>query len=260
MSKEQARLAERVAIVTGAGRGIGGGIAKRFAAEGARVAVCDLDDTAARGTAERIVQAGGEAIAESFDVQDADAVRGFVDHVGATLGSISILVNNAAVMPSSAIESMPVDLIDRVLRINVRAAVVFSQAVTPWMRRSGGGAVLHMCSTQGYHGSPGKAIYAASKAALRVLAQVQAKEHASDGIRVNTVSPGSIDSPMFENEAIRSPEGRDTYYRRSNELHPRGKIGSIEEVAAAFAFLASDEAANITATDLRCDGGLAVAV
>lgn len=259
MNAAVGKLAGRVAVVTGAGPGIGGAIARRLAADGARVAVCDLEPDDAEGTAAAVRAAGGEAMAAGFDVQDADAVRAFVDRVGEAWGGVSVLVNNAAIMPVQATTAMSVELIDRVLRVNLRAPVVFSQAAVPWMRRGGGGVILHMSSAQGYVGSATMGVYAATKAGLRVLAQAQAKELAADGVRVNSVSPGSVDSPMFAHEAGKDPDGPEAYLRRAEALHPRGRIGSPEEVAAAFAFLASDDAANITATDLRCDGGLVVA-
>ncbi|MEM6332860.1 MAG: SDR family oxidoreductase [Planctomycetota bacterium] len=260
MHETNKRLAGRVALVTGAGRGIGQAIAWRLAAEGASVAVCDLAAEDASHTAARARELGVDAISEGFDVQDATKISEFVKQTGQELGGVDVLVNNAAIMPVQTVESMSVELLDRVWQVNVRAAVLFSQAAAPWMRRSGGGVILHMSSAQGYLGSGGMGVYAATKAGLRILAQAQAKELAPDGIRVNTVSPGAVDSPMFEHEAAKDPEGPEVYRRNANALHPRGRIATMDEVAAAFAFLASDDAANITATDLRCDGGLVVAI
>jgi NAD(P)-dependent dehydrogenase (short-subunit alcohol dehydrogenase family) len=253
------RLEGRPALITGAGRGIGLAIAQRFAAEGAIIHVCDLSDDLVGEGVEAIRAAGGQADGEAFDVRDADAIQAFVDRAGRSNDGVSILVNNAAVMPVQPIETMAVESVDQVLAVNLRAPILFSNAALPWMRRRSGGVILHTASTQAHVGSPHMAVYAATKAGLVVLAQAQAKSWAADGIRVNTVSPGTVDSPMFEYEANRHPEGPEAYRRTADRLHPRGRIATMDEVAATFAFLASDDAANITATDLRCDGGLAVA-
>ena len=253
------RLSGRSAIVTGAGRGIGLAIAQRFAAEGATVNLCDLTDESVGEGVEAIRAAGGVAKGKAFDVKDTLAMRAFVDEVGGSPSGLDILVNNAAIMPVQPIDTMSAESIDQVLVVNLRAPILFSNAALPWMRQRGGGVVLHTASTQGHVGSPSMAVYAASKAGLIVLAQAQAKSWAAHGIRVNTVSPGAVDSPMFEGEAAKHPGGPEAYRRAADALHPRGKIASMEEVAATFAFLASDDAANVTATDLRCDGGLAVA-
>jgi NAD(P)-dependent dehydrogenase (short-subunit alcohol dehydrogenase family) len=174
------------------------------------------------------------------------------------LGGIDVLVNNAAVMPVAPNEEISADTVDHVLDVNLRGAILFSKHVIPHMRAAGGGSIIHMSSVTGHNGHPGVVAYGATKGGLMALARGQAMELADDGIRVNTVSPGTVDSPMLhrflEEEADDSEEAR----RGFDEMHPRGTVASINEVAAAFVFLASDDAANVTGTDLRCDGGFCV--
>lgn len=253
------RLRGQISLVTGAGRGIGRAIALRLAAEGSAVAVCDFADQEAAETAEQVRTLGVETHWAGFDIQDSARCRSFVAEVNAKLGGLTILVNNAAIMPTQPVETLQEAMIDQVLAVNLKAAIVLSQAVIAPMRSAGKGVILHMSSAQGYIGSPKLGVYAATKAALRILAQSQAKELAVDGIRVNSVSPGTVDSPMFHEAAAAYPEGPAEFRRLADQCHPRGQIATMDEVAAVFAFLASEDAANITATDIRCDGGLVAA-
>jgi NAD(P)-dependent dehydrogenase (short-subunit alcohol dehydrogenase family) len=171
---------------------------------------------------------------------------------------IDCLVNNAAVMPVAQSEVIEPETIDLILQVNLRAPILFSRFVIPSMRAAGGGSIIHMASVTGHNGHPGITVYGATKGALIALARGQAIELAKDNIRVNSVSPGTVDSPMLHRFLIENASNVQEARRAFDRLHPRGKIGSIEEVAAVFVFLASDEAANITATDIRCDGGYAV--
>ncbi|HZC59175.1 MAG TPA: SDR family oxidoreductase, partial [Chthoniobacterales bacterium] len=155
-------------------------------------------------------------------------------------------------------DSIEPDMIDLILQVNLRAPILFSRFVIPSMRAAGGGSITHMASVTGHNGHPGITVYGATKGALIALARGQAIELAKDNIRVNSVSPGTIDSPMLHRFLMENASDVEKARRAFDLLHPRGKVGSVEEVAAVFVFLASDEAANITATDIRCDGGYAV--
>jgi NAD(P)-dependent dehydrogenase (short-subunit alcohol dehydrogenase family) len=252
------RLSNKVAIVTGAGDGIGRGIALALAKEGARVAVCDLNKGTVRETELMIQDAGADALSEPIDVRDPGAIQSFVKNVKNHFGRIDCLVNNAAVMPVAPADSIEPDTIDLILQVNLRAPILFTRFVIPHMREAGGGSIIHMASVTGHNGHPGITVYGATKGGLIALARGQAIELAKNNIRVNTVSPGTVDSPMLHRFLAENASDVGKARAAFDRLHPRGKVGSIEEVAAVFVFLASDEAANITATDIRCDGGYAV--
>jgi NAD(P)-dependent dehydrogenase (short-subunit alcohol dehydrogenase family) len=252
------RLAGKVAIVTGAGEGIGRGIAVAFARERADLALCDRDPGALEVTRAAVAAAGRRTVIDAFDVRDAGRIERFVSQAAGELGRLDILVNNAAIMPVGPLETMSEATLEAVLAVNLKAPVLFSKLVTPHLRRAGGGSIIHMASVTGHNGFAGVTVYGATKGAVIALARGQAVELAPDGIRVNTVSPGTVDSPMlhrFLKEHARDPVKARAAFDR---LHPRGKVATIEEVAAVFVFLASEEAANITATDIRCDGGFTV--
>jgi NAD(P)-dependent dehydrogenase (short-subunit alcohol dehydrogenase family) len=252
------RLTDKVGIVTGAGDGIGRGIALAFANEGAKLAVCDLNNATVWETARIIREAGAEVIAEQIDVRNPVEIQSFVSKVKNRFNRIDCLVNNAAVMPVAQADSIEPETIDLILQVNLRAPILFSRFVIPCMRAVGGGSIIHMASVTGHNGHPGITVYGATKGGLIALARGQAIELAKDNIRVNSVSPGTVDSPMLHRFLLENASDVEMARSAFDRLHPRGKVASIEEVAAVFVFLASDEAANITATDIRCDGGYAV--
>jgi NAD(P)-dependent dehydrogenase (short-subunit alcohol dehydrogenase family) len=252
------RLNGKVAIVTGAGDGIGRGIALAFAREGAKLAVCDWNKATVQETELIIRDTGAEVISERVDVREPAQIQSFVTSVKQRFGRIDCLVNNAAVMPVASVDAIEPNTIDQILQVNLRAPILFTRFVVPHMREVQGGSVIHMASVTGHNGHPGITVYGATKGGLIALARGQAIELAKDNIRVNTVSPGTVNSPMLHRFLAENATDVEKARAAFDRLHPRGKVGSIEEVAAVFVFLASDEAANITATDIRCDGGYAV--
>jgi NAD(P)-dependent dehydrogenase (short-subunit alcohol dehydrogenase family) len=252
------RLNGKVTIVTGAGDGIGRGIALAFAKEGARLAVCDWNKTTVRETEMMIRDTDADVLSERIDVREPAEIESLVRNVKDRFGRIDCLVNNAAVMPVAAADAVEPETIDQILQVNLRAPILFTRFVIPHMREAGGGAIIHMASVTGHNGHPGITVYGATKGGLIALARGQAIELAKDNIRVNTVSPGTVNSPMLHRFLAENATDVEKARAAFDRLHPRGKVGSIEEVAAVFVFLASDEAANITATDIRCDGGYAV--
>ena len=161
-------------------------------------------------------------------------------------------------MPVAPADAIEPDTIDQILAVNLRAPILFTRFVIPHLREGGGGSIIHMASVTGHNGHPGITVYGATKGGLIALARGQAIELAKDNIRVNTVSPGTVNSPMLHRFLAENATDVEKARAAFDRLHPRGKVASIEEVAAVFVFLASDEAANITATDIRCDGGYAV--
>lgn len=248
-------LQGKIALVTGAGDGIGRGIALAFAREGADVAVCARRVENVRETARLIEALGRKVHWAAFDICDESAIAAFCAETERNLGPVSVLVNNAAVMPVVDVADMTVEQFDQCVGAKFKSAVFMSKHCIPQMKRAGGGSIIHMASVTGNVGFAKHAVYGACNAALAGLARGQAMELAPLGIRVNSVSPGTVDSPMLTRYVADSGEDPVALRASFDKNHPRGKIASIDDVANAFVFLASDLSANITAQDLRCDGG-----
>jgi NAD(P)-dependent dehydrogenase (short-subunit alcohol dehydrogenase family) len=251
------RLAGKVAIVTGAGRGIGRGIALRFAREGAKVGILDLKGTECQQVVDEITTAGGEALALPADVTQEADVSLAVERLRARFGPVTVLVNNAAVMPTGPLhQTSPADF-DRCLAVNLRGAYLMSRAVLPDMLKLGKGSIIHMSSVTGLLGLPGLAVYSATKAGLTGLARAMSTDYARHGIRTNAVAPGTIDSPMLH-DFLAAQANPDPLRAQFDAMHPLGRVGTIEEVASVFVFLASDESSFVTGATYTVDGGLSV--
>ena len=207
------RLLHKTALITGAARGIGRGIALKFAQEGARVGVLDIDEAACQEVVDEISAAGGHTLALGANVTDEVDVEHAVAKLRDNLGLINVLVNNAAVMPAGRLhETSPADF-DRCVAVNLRGAYLVSRAVIPQMIELRQGSIIHMASVTGVLGLPGLAAYSATKGALIALARAMSTDYARLGIRVNTVAPGTIDSPMLH-DFIAAQSAPD-YYRRA---------------------------------------------
>jgi NAD(P)-dependent dehydrogenase (short-subunit alcohol dehydrogenase family) len=251
------RLENKVALVTGAGDGIGRGIAIRFAVEGAKVGALDVNEKMCRETAQIICDKGGQAIALPCDVSDADQVHNAVATLARQFGPINVVVNNAAVMPSGRLHETSLEDFERVIAVNLRGAYLVDREVIPSMLEHHDGSIIHMSSATGLLGLPGIAAYSMTKGALAALTRAMSTDYAHEGIRVNAVSPGTIDSPMLHN-FVAAQSHPERIRKEFDEMHPIGRVGTIDEVANVFVFLASDEASFVTGANYSVDGGLSV--
>ncbi|MDL1902031.1 SDR family oxidoreductase [Anaerolineae bacterium CFX9] len=250
------RLEGRTALITGAARGIGRGIALRFAAEGARVGILDRSMEACQQVAEEIARSGGVALALGADISEEADVQSAVQTLAETFGLVTVLVNNAAVMPSGRLHETSPEDFDRCIAVNLRGTYLVSRAVIPGMLEVGKGSIIHISSVTGIRGLPGIAAYSATKGALIALTRAMSTDYARQGIRVNAVAPGTIDSPMLH-DFVAAQTDQAKIRRQFDEMHPIGRVGTIEEVASVCLFLASDEASFVTGSTYEVDGGLA---
>ena len=250
------RLQNRITIITGAGAGIGAAAAERLAAEGASVVVADIDKASANGVVEKIRNAGGIATAVRTDVADEAQIQAMVSACVAEHGRVDILVNNVGVAIHGSVTALSTDDWHRVVDINLRSMWLAMKHAIPHMPASGG-AIVNMSSVQALMGFPGWAGYAATKGGAIALTQQAAVEYARRGIRVNAVAPGTIMTPMNERIFETTPDP-EALKKSWGDQHALGRFGQPEEVAAAIAFLASDDASFITGVCLPVDGGMTI--
>jgi len=248
------RLANKIALITGAGSGLGRESALLFAAEGAAIAAADLNIDSAKETASDVIAAGGKAIALRVDVSDENEVRAMVDATIAQLGVPDVLYNNAGTIGKSGfLSSMETEVFDRVIAVNLRGVFLGMKHALPHMARRGGGAVINQASAAGLVGIRGSAAYCASKAGVISLTKVAALEYARYKIRVNCICPGLIDTPMAQELRMGEldPRSEDTMKR----ISPFARMGTPEEIARTALFLASDDSTYATGAVFVIDGG-----
>jgi NAD(P)-dependent dehydrogenase (short-subunit alcohol dehydrogenase family) len=250
-------FAGKTALVTGT-TGIGRAIVLRLAAGGARVTALGIDEAGNRELASLAKDQGRTVVAVRCDVADAKAVESAVQRAAQRMGGIDILVNAAAIHPFGDVVETDPETWNRCMAINVGGVYLIARAVIPEMRKRGGGCILNLASVQGYACQKGVAAYATSKGAIHSLTRALALDHAKDHIRVNSISPGSVRTPMLATSAAHFSPGvsTDEVFSRFGAAHPLGRIGAPEEIAELAAFLASDRAAFCTGSDFLADGGL----
>ncbi|RAZ70047.1 3-oxoacyl-[acyl-carrier-protein] reductase [Planococcus maitriensis] len=244
------RLTGKTAIITGASRGIGAAIARRFAEEGANIVVnYSGSQDKAEAVVAGIAQSGGKAIAVKADVADADAVKSLADAAMKEFGSIDILVNNAGITRDNLMMRMKEDEWDDVINTNLKGVFLCTKAVTRQMMKQRAGRIINIASIVGVMGNAGQANYVAAKAGVIGLTKTTARELASRGITANAVAPGFITTDMTEKL------GDDVQSSMLAQI-PLARFGAPEDVANAALFLASDEASYVTGQTLHLDGGM----
>ena len=243
------RLQGKVAIVTGGGTGIGGGISRVFGREGAAVLVAEIDPEIGEATAAGIREAGGNALFHRTDVSiDAD-IGAMIDRAVAEYGGLDVLVNNAGVGIGRTTEESTLEDWDRIMGINARGTFLAMKYAIPHMRTRGGGSIVNIGSLFAMRAAPTYGVYHASKGAIRQMTKSTALAHAGERIRVNAVHPGLIQTPASTRD-MTAQDMAATY------IGPMGHWGQPEDIAYACLYLASDEARFVTGIDLSVDGGL----
>ena len=250
------RLQDKVALVTGGGSGIGRATALLFAREGARVAVVGRREAPIRETVDRLRADGKTALALPADLTDAAQAGQVVRAVEGEWGPIQVLFNNHGQFEPGSVEQTSEAIWDRILNANLRSVFLLCRAALPGMR-AGGGSVINNASTLALVAMPAAAAYCAAKGGLVQLTRAMALDHARDRIRVNAICPGVVDSPMWRNR--RDPKGQPLDRSEFDRLHPLGRMGTPEDVAALALYLASEESKWMTGSVLTLDGGLTAA-
>lgn len=246
------KMQNKVALVTGGGGAIGGASARLLASEGAKILVADERSETAEAVAQEIKDAGGAAEAIAIDVADPAQCKAAVDAAVSAFGELHVLVNvAAAVTPDAPVDELPLEEWNRAFAVNVTGPFLMSKFAVPEIRKAGGGAIVNMASQLGTIGVPNRSAYCTTKAALIHLTTILAAEVAGDNIRVNSVSPGVIETPRTRRRFDTAEE----FHESRGKLHMLGRVGQPEEIAKAVLYLASEDSSFVTATNLLVDGG-----
>jgi 3-oxoacyl-[acyl-carrier protein] reductase len=245
---------QRVAVVTGAARGIGAAVATRLAQDGFAVGVLDLDESACAGTVEAITAAGGRALAVGVDVADAGAVAAAVERVAAELGAPSVLVNNAGIIRDNLIFKMSDDDWDAVLAVHLRGSFLMTRACQGHMTKAGWGRIVNLSSTSAL-GNRGQANYSAAKAGLQGFTKTLAIELGRFGVTANAVAPGFIVTDMTAATAARIGMDFEQFQKAAAAEIPVQRVGRPEDIAATVSFLVSEEAGFVSGQVIYVAGG-----
>lgn len=249
------RLKDRVALVSGMAMGIGEAIAELFAAEGAAIVGADIQESGGRATAQRIHGRGGRCLFISTDVSSEDQVRATVEAGLREFGKIDVLANVVGIASEAPVHQMSLDEWDRILRVNLTSMFLTSKYVLPNMLARRHGSIIHITSVQGLMGFPGYPHYAASKGAIISLTRQMASEYAGQGVRVNCLAPGTVETPLTVQVLERSPHPKELH-AAWEKTHPLGRIGRPIDIAYGALFLACEESSWVTGHCLVIDGGL----
>ena len=245
------RVAGKVALVSGGARGIGAATSRLLAREGAAVVLADVLEAEGKATEAEIAEAGGRATFMRLDVTDEDNWQQVIDATVATYGKLDVVVNNAGISGRTTVEETAAETWDRVMAVNGKGVFLGTKLAIPELRRAGGGSIINISSIYGIVGSETSAAYHASKGAVRIFTKSAAIQYAGEGIRVNSVHPGFVDSPM----TAASHALREVHNLRI-ERTPLGRMGTPEDIAAGILYLASDESSFVTGSELVIDGGM----
>lgn len=250
------RLEGKIALITGGASGIGLAVAERFVAEGAAVAIADIDGAAAEKSAATLAEAGAQAIGVAADVTRAADNEAMVARTVEVLGGLDVFVGNAGIERNGSVVSQSEEDWDAVFDVIVKGSFLGSKHAVPAIRARGGGSVLFTASVGGLWGCVGAAAYSAAKAAVVNLTQTMALDHAHHNIRVNCVCPGGTETPLVTTLLKDMPELAATFEDKLQQMVPLGgRLARPVEIADAFVYLASDEASFVTGHALVVDGG-----
>jgi len=247
-------LENKIALVTGAGSGIGAAIAELFAKAGAHVFVTDVKEGSGRETVERVTSAGGRAEFAHLDIAEQSQCEAIAQRVLTDAGRLDILVNNAGIGHVGTLATTDVADLDRVHAVNVRGTFLITKAFLPSMLARRSGAIVNLASIAGILGVRDRLAYTITKHAVAGLTRAMALDHARDGIRVNAICPGRVETPWVQDRLREYPDPQKAYEEMC-ATQPMGRMGKPEEIAAAALYLASDEASFLTGVMLTPDGG-----
>jgi 3-oxoacyl-[acyl-carrier protein] reductase len=245
------RLTDKVSIITGAGQGIGRATALKFASEGAKVAVCDINLAAVDDTVHAIRDAGGEAAGFKVDVTDKESIAKMVAGVMAKWGRIDTLVNNAGIVQDAQFKKMTDEQFERVIDVNLKGVYHCTKAVVDIMLEQNSGVILNASSIVGLYGNFGQTNYAATKFGVIGMVKTWARELGRKGIRANAICPGFIETPILSSIP-------DKVIKMMEDKVPLGRLGKPEEIANTYAWLASDEASYINGAVIEVSGGCTI--